>query len=519
MLTHHRDFLYQITPSDQLIYDRVLPRDSKLLDMLDCIDWNSFETHLAPFYVKNKGQPSYPPLILFKIEFLRYLYNLSDRQVIERCWTDLQFRYFLQMGIVAKLPDPSSLTRFRGRLGVEGFTRLFDELVKQARDAGLVQDRLRLKDASHVIANIAVPSTLGLLAQLRDRMLAAIEAVDHEIAEGFRVALQLARESTAQADDESKLQEGLNLVTSMLLWIQSQARSGPEAQTLAWLKLQSVKELAQKIIGECTQPGQGDRTLSAVDPDARCGKHGDFYDGYMLDILMDSDSELITSVEVLPANADEAANAIALIEHEHQTHGNQVGELSIDGIGFNGKVLNQLQDPAGVNVEVTVPTRDFTTTVGFPASDFEYVEEGTRVRCPAGELSRRGSTKSDKPNVTTFQFSGKKCQSCPLLLQCHPEKKEGSRTGRRVSKNRYEAEYERARAKAKTPHYDAIRKEHPRIERKLNELIRHHRCRHARYWGRAKVTIQGLMTALAVNAKRITKLMFSSPPAPALATS
>lgn len=340
MLTHHRDFLYQITPSDQLIYDRVLPRDSKLLDMLDCIDWNSFEQHLAPHYNEKMGQPAYPPLVLFKIEFLRYLYNLSDRQVIERCWTDLQFRYFLQIGIVANLPDASSLTRFRGRLRVEGFTNLFDELVKQARDAGLVQDRLRLKDASHVIANIAVPSTLGLLAQLRDRMLAAIEGVDHEIAEGFRVTLQSPRESTAQADDESKLQEGLNLVTSMLLWIQSQARSGPEAQTLAWLKLQSVKELAQKIIGECTQPGQGDRTLSAVDPDARCGKHGDFYDGYMLDILMDSDSEVITSVEVLPANADEAANAIALIEHEHQTHGNQVGELSIDGIGFNGKVLN-----------------------------------------------------------------------------------------------------------------------------------------------------------------------------------
>jgi len=357
--------------------------------MLETIDWASFEKHLEPYYNPKLGQPAYPPLIMFKIEFLRYLYNLSDRQVIERCWTDLQFRYFLKIGLTANLPDASNLPRFRGRLGVNGFTKLFDELVKQARDAGLVKDRLRLKDASHVIANIAVPSTLGLLAQLRNRMLAAIDRVDAEIAEGFRVALQLSRESTAQADDETKLQERLELVTSWLHWIRSQSRTGPFAETLEWKNWQAVKDLAEKIVGDCTNPGQGDRILSVVDPDARCGKHG----------------------------------------------GNQVKELSIDGIGFNGKVLNQLQDPVGVNVEVTVPTRDFTTTAGFPASDFEFVEEGTRVRCPAGETSGQATTKNDKPNVTFFQFSGATCQSCPLLQQCHPEKKEGSRTGRRVSKN------------------------------------------------------------------------------------
>ena len=518
MLTHHRDFLYEISPADRLIFERVLPQKSRLLDMLGVIDWASFEQHLGAYYNQKLGQPAYPPLIMFKIEFLRYFYNLSDRQVIERCWTDLQFRYFLQIGITANLPDASNLPRFRGRLGVDGFTKLFDELVKQARDAGLVKDRLRLKDASHVIANIAVPSTLGLLAQLRNRMLAVIDRVDPEIAEGFRVALQLSRESTAQADDETKLQERLELVTSMLHWIQSQSRTGPLAETLEWKNLQAVKELAEKIVGDCTNPGQGDRTLSVVDPDARCGKHGDFYDGYMLDILMDADSELITSIDVLPANADEAANAIALLEHEQQTHSNQVKELSIDGIGFNGKVLNQLQDPAGVNIEVTVPTRDFTKTAGFPASDFEFVEEGTRVLCPAGKTSGQATKKTDKPNVTFFQFSGATCQSCPLLQQCHPEKKEGSRTGRRVSKNQYEAEYERARAKAKTPHYESVRKEHPRVERKLNELVRHHRCRNARYWGEAKVTIQGYMTALAVNAKRITKLILLSRLAPVTAT-
>jgi IS5 family transposase len=148
LLTHHRDFLYKITEQDAAIYERILPRDSKLLDAMEQIDWSGFEAKLEEFYAPKMGQPAYPPLVLFKIELLRYFYNLSDRQVIDRCWTDLLFRYFLQIGIQAKLPDPSVLTRFRGRLGAEGFGQLFDELIRQARSLGLVRDRLRLRRAT-----------------------------------------------------------------------------------------------------------------------------------------------------------------------------------------------------------------------------------------------------------------------------------------------------------------------------------------------------------------------------------
>lgn len=507
MLTHHRDFLYKITDQDAAIYERILPRNCKLLDALEQIDWSSFESKLEEFYAPKMGQPAYPPLILFKIELLRYLFNLSDRQVIDRCWTDLLFRYFLQIGIQAKLPDPSLLTRFRGRLGAEGFGQLFDELIRQARVLGLVRDRLRLKDASHVLAAVAVPNTLTLLAQLRERMLLAVEAIDPEIAEGFRVDVRFLRESTDKADDETKLQERINLVTSILDWIKGKCPDQEQAKSAAWERLQSVKALAEKILGEHTNPGQGDRTVSVVDPDVRRGKHGEFYDGFLLDVMMDADSQLITALDVLPANGEEAANAIALIEHEERTQDNDIEQLSIDGIGFNGAVLRELQSAEGLNVDVITPAHDFNTTQGFPSSAFELVEGGKRVRCPAGELSRIGARKPDKPNTTFFQFRGSLCQACPLLQQCHPTKKPGSRTGRRVSKNEYELEYERARAKTKTAQYEAVRKEHPAIERKLNELVRHHRGRRARYWGRMKVKIQQLMTAFAVNMKRISVLI------------
>lgn len=53
--------------------------------------------------------------------------------------------------------------------------QVFDGVVARARAAGLVKDRLRLKDATHVSANIAIPSTIRLIAQTRQRMLDTAE--------------------------------------------------------------------------------------------------------------------------------------------------------------------------------------------------------------------------------------------------------------------------------------------------------------------------------------------------------
>lgn len=138
---------------------------------------------------------------------------------------------------------------------------------------------------------------------------------------------------------------------------------------------------------------------------------------------------------------------------------------------------------------------------------------GTRVRCPGGKLSGLGATRADNPNTTFFAFSKKACQGCPLQSQCNPRMTPQSRVGRRVAKNRYEADYERARAKVATAVYQETRKRHPVIERKLGELLRHHGGRRARYWGTAKVKVQQLMTAMAVNIKRLVRLLN----APALA--
>jgi IS5 family transposase len=79
--------------------------------------------------------------------------------------------------------------------------------------------------------------------------------------------------------------------------------------------------------------------------------------------------------------------------------------------------------------------------------------------------------------------------------------------GRTVRKNDYDAEYQRARQKATTVEYEEVRLEHPKVERKLGEVMNRHGGRRARYWGTGKVLVQELMSCMATNVKRIARLV------------
>jgi transposase len=507
--------VFSLSNLDHGIYRRVLPKKSFLLDALRLIDWKSFEEELQGYYSSShEGQPEYPPVILLKMEFLRYYFGFSQSQCVERCRCDLLMKFFLQLPVAAEIVDQSTLTVFRQRLGPEGFAAVFHRLISQARGHGLIQDRLRLKDATHVVGDVAIPSALGLFAQLRDRMLRVVESIDASAAAAFRQDLETVRAEGGGQDDSVRLLHRVALVNDLLEWMRrvpEPPRTGKAAEdhpaAKKWTQLQSTITLAEKILRDAADPSIGDKVRSVVDPDVRRGKHGEFFDGYLLDVMMDADSELITSLDVLPANGDEAANAVALIEQEEQAHGNDIERLSIDGIGFNGEVLHRLEDPDTFAVDVYTPPKAFNSTEGFPASNFELSEDGERVRCPAGHLSGRGSQKKDKPNNTFFEFSRTVCWTCPLRPQCHPKMSKATMSGRRVTKNRYEQDYERARAKAQTEAYAAVRSRHPAIERKINEIVRHQGSRRAKYRGRPKVKTQQLLTAFVVNVKRMVKLL------------
>jgi hypothetical protein len=290
----------------------------------------------------------------------------------------------------------------------------------------------------------------------------------------------------------------------ILVWADELTPPEDAEANRAWQRFVTQRDLAHKILEDQEHPQAGDRTLSTSDPDARCGKHGSWFDGYLTDLLMDADSEIITEVNVLPGNGDEATDAVELIRQEEAAQGNDVEAMSIDGVGFNGPLLRELEDPHGLNVDTYVPPPKESETGLFTPQDFEEDTERGVVTCPAGQTSKV-RFREHQDQTTKYRFKAAVCQACPLLARCM--KQPPGKYGRTVRKTDYQPEHDRARQKATTPQYAAVRREHPKVERKLGEVMNRHGGRRARYRGCSKVLIQQLMACTATNVKRLVRLL------------
>ena len=77
----------------------------------------------------------------------------SERQLIETASLNLAHRWYLGYALDEELPDHSSLTRIRQRLGVDVFQRFFEQIVDLCQEAGLVWGRELYFDATKVEAN------------------------------------------------------------------------------------------------------------------------------------------------------------------------------------------------------------------------------------------------------------------------------------------------------------------------------------------------------------------------------
>jgi transposase len=494
---------------DVEIFQATVPPDHYLRRVKAVIDFDRLRPLLADAYCPDQGRPAREPLLLLKLEFLQYRYNLSDRQVIDHAQSHMAYRYFLDLSLHSPLPHPSLLTYFRQRLGLQRHQQVFDALVGQARERGLVKDRLRLKDATHVLANIAIPSTIALVAQTRDRLLQALQPWAAAEVSRQRQRAEQIRQSTADLSGAERLLQRVVHLREVVAW--AQVVSADPALTAGWpgqqQQLQQALTLACQILEDRDDPDGKSPLCSVQDPDARSAKHGSFYVGYLVDVALDADSQLITALNVLPGGANEGADAETLLRCEEAAHGNDVQALSLDGAGFQGPVLRALTDPAGLQVEVFVPPKAPIGPQEFQPEQFTLAADQQSVRCPAGQ--RATNRRRHAAAGWQFRFARATCAACPLRSSCVPQLPKT--TGRTVFKSDYEQEFQAARAKVQTPAYEQVRREHPAIERKLGELVRRHGARRARYWGRARVLVQQLLTGWVVNIKRVVKLLLAPP--------
>ena len=142
------------------IFDMAVPQDHFLRALKMLFDWQELGKRLIRLYKGRgrRGRPPYDPVLLFKMLFLSYLYDLSERDTERFVNESIPARYFLDLAMDRSAPDHSSLTVFKQRLVAKGnwdeLSYLFDRLLQQARDHGLRLGGIQLLDSAHTRAAV-----------------------------------------------------------------------------------------------------------------------------------------------------------------------------------------------------------------------------------------------------------------------------------------------------------------------------------------------------------------------------
>ncbi len=130
------------------------------LERLDrAVDFKPIEAALHRMYPARTGHPPHPPLVLFKMSLLQHCYGLSDPQCEELVADRMSWRRFVGLGLQDRVPDETTLVRFRQRLMEHGLHEKLLQLVnRQLEQKGFILKTCTLVDATLLAAARRAPA-------------------------------------------------------------------------------------------------------------------------------------------------------------------------------------------------------------------------------------------------------------------------------------------------------------------------------------------------------------------------
>jgi transposase len=429
-----------------------------------------------------RGRPSIDPVVFFKLQLVMFFEGIrSERQLIETASLNLAHRWYLGYALDEALPDHSSLTRIRQRLGIDLFQRFFEKIVDLCQEAGLVWGRELYVDATKVEANANLDSLVP-----RFYYDAAAHITELFADDAPRVVADPTPESVADG-----LPDGV---------VRLPCGEAPEGFPVAdppW-KLLEERRLDPRRAAAWGYERTSAWRVSTTDPDATPMRTGartalGYHDHYVVD---GGKRRIILAALVTPADVMENVPMRDLLWRV--CFRRKIWPHYVTGDTTYGTTENIVTiEDAGIRAYVPLPDLGSRRPTFFAQTDFTYDPKRDEYRCPQNHPLKRETAKFQE-EVVVYRARGATCNACPVKATCTK-----SERGRIVQRSFYANYLERVRAYHTTEAYQkAIRKRQVWVEPLFAEAKQWHGLRRFRLRGLENVNIEGLLVAAGQNLKR-----------------
>ena len=181
---HSQDLLFQSRLSIQLN-----PKHP-LYDLADALTWKLVEERFALLFSEVPGQPPKPVRLMVGLFMLSHIEGISDEAVVARWVENPYWQYFCGFDHLQwEMPiDPSSMVRWRKRLGKEGMEWILSLTVHMAVAAAVVKPKSLEKvivDTTVMEKNVTFPTDSKLLHKARERLVVEAKRLGIELRQSY----------------------------------------------------------------------------------------------------------------------------------------------------------------------------------------------------------------------------------------------------------------------------------------------------------------------------------------------
>lgn len=435
---------------EMVTLEELVPVDH-LLRLIDRhIRFDFIREATAHLYCADNGRPAVDPVQLFKMLFIGYLFGIrSERQLVREIQVNVAYRWFLGLGLTDRIIDASIFSQNRRRrfAGADIEQTVFDQIVEQAIEHGLIGGRVFYRDSTHLKAS----------ANKNRHDVHQVQTTPH----AYLAELDDAINADRAAHGKAPLAD----------------RSDDEPSTKA------IK-------------------ISRTDPEAgymvRDGKPTGFF--YLDHRTVEGDHALITDIHVTPANLHDSVPYLSRLDPMRSRFGFDVAAVGLDAGYFTPAICRGLNERGIYGV---IGYRRPNHRDGyFYKREYVYDRQQDVYACPNGQVLNYRTT--NRTGYREYASTPAQCAGCAMKGQCTRSANGVKVVIRHVWEDHKEA-VDAHRLTQSGKRLYKRRKE--TVERSFADARELHGHRYARFRGVAKVRGQALLAGACQNMKKMARLL------------
>lgn len=326
--------------------DELVNLKHPLAQLAQHIDWSVFEREWSGHFPSSRGRPATSPRLVAGLLYLQHTFALSDEDVVWGWVENPYWQLFCGETWFQHRPpiDPSSLTRWRKRIGEEGLEWLLTQTIKAAESAQVVKRQSFQKvivDSTVQEKAVAHPTDSKLLERARQQLVklaaeAGLPLRQNYNREAPKLAGQVGR--YAHAKQYKRMRGSLKKLKTLVgrVWrdVERQLDKAPEA-----LKQQGC-ELLAKVERLLTQQRHDKNKLYSLHaPEVECiskGKARQPYEfGVKVSVTTTHKEGLVIGMRSMPGNPYDGHTLYEALEQAAILTGCQPTEAFVD-LGYRG---------------------------------------------------------------------------------------------------------------------------------------------------------------------------------------